>query len=117
LLPSLLEEASRLPDEVVKAGIVAVDELTSARHGGLGVLHREESCVVPVGGSRAILGHKREPGRRGAGRAIVGSAVDDALRVIALQRARGGRRRCKRLLRAARKDLLDALVDPLLGAT
>jgi hypothetical protein len=48
--------------------------------------------------------------------AVVGSAAADALRVIALRRARSGCRRCEPLLCAARKDLLDALVDPLLGA-
>jgi hypothetical protein len=50
-----------------------------------------------------------------AGGAVVGSAVADALRVIALQRAHRGCRRCTPLLSAARKDLLDAFVDPLLG--
>ena len=45
--------------------------------------------------------------------AVVGSAVADALRVIALQRPRGRCRRYKPLLCVARKDLLDALVDAL----
>jgi hypothetical protein len=55
----LLQEPPGFPDEVIEAGIVAVYELTSAPHGGLDILNREERCLVPVGGLRAVFGHER----------------------------------------------------------
>jgi hypothetical protein len=58
-LAPLLQEPPGFPDEVVQAGIVAVHELTSAPHGGLDILNREERCLVPVGGLRAVVGHER----------------------------------------------------------
>jgi hypothetical protein len=57
----LLEEALGLPDEVVKPFVAAVDGLTSAHHGGLDILNREESCAPPVRRGRFFLGHAREP--------------------------------------------------------
>ena len=53
----LLQQAPGLLDEVVEAGIIAVHDLTSEPHGGLDILNREETCVLPVGGLRAVFGH------------------------------------------------------------
>jgi hypothetical protein len=79
----LLQEAPGFPDEVVQAGIVAVYELTSARHGGLDVLNREERCVVPVGGLRAVFGHERQPSRWRSREAWRGSTPDGAVQNVA----------------------------------
>lgn len=56
-LAPVLQQAPGLLDEVVEAGIVAVHDLTSARHGGLDILNRKETCVLPVGSLRAVFGH------------------------------------------------------------
>jgi hypothetical protein len=53
----LLEEAPRLIHEVVKTLVAAVDELTSARHGVLDLLEREERWVP----GQFVFGHDCEP--------------------------------------------------------
>jgi hypothetical protein len=59
------KQAPGLLDEVVEAGTVAVHDLTSEPHGGLDILNRKETCVLPVGGLRAVFGHTtRLPGSR-----------------------------------------------------
>ena len=56
-LRCLLEEAPRLIHEVVKTLVAAVDELTSARHGVLDLLEREERWVP----GQFFFGHDCEP--------------------------------------------------------
>jgi hypothetical protein len=67
-LAPLLEVSPGLPDEAVKPFVAAVNGLTSAAHGRLDVLDREESCAPPVRGMRSFFGHgaslsDAQPGR------------------------------------------------------
>src|SRR3954447_10229300 len=78
---------------------VSIICLDSAAVGGSGASSATSAGVADAGSPRS---------RR--------SAAAELIRVIALRRAHGGCLRCQSLSCATRKDLLDALVDPLLGA-
>jgi hypothetical protein len=56
----LLEDAPRFLEEMVETFVVAVHGLTSAFHGTLDVLHREQSRAAPIRGLRLFVWHDRE---------------------------------------------------------
>jgi hypothetical protein len=56
----LLKGAPGLLEEVVKTFVAAVHGLTSAFHGGLDVLNREQGCAAPVRSLRPFFCHDRE---------------------------------------------------------
>jgi hypothetical protein len=57
---ALLKGAPGLLEEVVKTFVAAVHGLTSAFHGGLDVLDREQGCAAPVRRLRLFFSHDRE---------------------------------------------------------
>jgi hypothetical protein len=57
---ALLKGAPGLLEEVVKTFVAAVHGLTSALHGGLDVLNREQGCAAPVRSLRPFFSHDRE---------------------------------------------------------